>query len=303
MDIEPRLSVSPVPPSEARFTRLSSLLDEWDADATARAEAKATGKPLGPKTGLYRLDQALGMALEPGLHHIHGNAGVGKTAFALQVAASCGCPCLYVTCEMRALELLRRLTARITSTFLDRFKSGEMTLAESAGKVREAVRVTPEMGILDATEAPATAQQIMNLAEAYFPQPPAPPHYLIIVDSLNSWVEGAYPGLPEYEALNTALADLRKIAAHFKSPIFLINERNRASMSAGGLNAGAGSRKIEYGAESVIDLSKKEKDAKPDANGEIEVILKIEKNRNGVTGKPMELRFHGALQRYKETLF
>ncbi len=296
--------VSPVPPpAEARFTFLSSLLDEWDADAQARFEAKKTGSALGPKTGLTRLDAALGAALEPGLHHIHGNAGVGKTALALQIAATCGCPCLYVTCEMRSLELLRRLTARVTSTFLDRFKSGEMTPAQSLGLVREAVQTATHLGILDATEAPASAQQITNLATAYFPKPPAPAHYLIVVDSLNSWVEGAYPGLTEYEALNTALADLRKIAAHLKSPILLINERNRASMKEGGLNAGAGSRKIEYGAESVIDLAKKDKDSKPDANGEVEITLKIEKNRNGATGKDMSLKFHGALQRYKETPF
>ena len=107
--------VSPIPappadpPTQARFTRLASLLDEWDADAATRAEAKKSGKALGPLTGLARLDAALGTALEPGLHHVHGNAGVGKTAFALQIAASCGCPCLYVTCEMRALELLAPL--------------------------------------------------------------------------------------------------------------------------------------------------------------------------------------------------
>ncbi len=289
-------------PAEARFTHLSSLLVEWDADAEARFESKKTGKALGPKTGLHRLDTALGAHLEPGLHHIHGNAGVGKTAFALQIAASCGCPCLYVTCEMRALELLRRITARLSGTFLDRFKNGELTPKQSSDYVQDAVRFVPSLDILDATEAPASPSQIWGLADTFSPKPPAPPHYLIVIDSLNSWVEGAYPGLTEYEALNMALADLRKIAAHLKCPILIINERNRASMKEGGLNAGAGSRKIEYGAESVWDLAR-EKDAKEDANGEVDVALKIEKNRNGRIGKPMTLKFHGALQRYKETPF
>ena len=29
-------------------------------------------------------------------------------------------------------------------------------------------------------------------------------------------------------------------------------------------------------------------------------ILKLSKNRNGVIGRPVELRFNGALQRYRE---
>jgi len=62
---------------------------------------------------------------------MHGQPGTGKTAFALQVAAQCGFPCLYVTCEMAPLELLRRHTARVTRTYLNRFKSGELSPRES----------------------------------------------------------------------------------------------------------------------------------------------------------------------------
>lgn len=290
------------PPAEAQFMRLSSLLPEWDADAVQRFEAKQTGKPLGPTTGLSRLDSALGAHLEPGLHQFHANTGVGKTAFVLQTAASCGCPALYLSCEMRALELLRRITARVTATFLDRLKSGELHPAEAARLVRKAIGEVPDLSILDATQAPASAQQILNLGDFCRPRPPAPPHLLIVVDSLNTWAVGAYPDLPEYERLGVALGTLREIAAKLACPIFVINERNRASMKSGGLNAGAGNRSIEYGAESVIDLNRAE-DAKPDANGEVAVTLKIDKNRNGAAGKAIELKFHGALQRFKETVF
>lgn len=250
-------------------------------------------------TGLSRLDSALGMEMEPGLHHVHGNAGTGKTALALQIAAACGCPALYVTCEMRALELLRRITARVTATFLGKFKTGELAPDCSAKLVRDAIQMVPDLALLDATEAPASAMQIRELAKFCKPPPPASPHLLIVVDSLNSWAEGACPDLPEYERLGVALAALRQIAAELMCPVLVINERNRASMKEGGLNAGAGTRGIEYGAASVIDLSR-EKDAKEDANGEVTVTLKLDKNRNGPTSKPMILKFHGALQRYKE---
>ena len=295
------MSDAPASPPAARFVQLSSLLAEWEADAEARADAKATGKPLGPVAGLPSLDAAIGGAMMPGLHHIHGVPGVGKTALALQIAASCGCPALYVTCEMPALELLRRITARVTKTFLGKFKSGELDPAWSASLAREAVRTVPRLAFLDATQAPASAQQITDLADFCRPKPPEAPHFLVIIDSLNSWAEGAYPGMPEYEQLNAALADLRKIAAHFACPILIVNERNRASMDKGGQSAGAGSRKIEYGAESVLDLDT-EREAKEDANGEKAVTLKITKNRHGATGRPMPLKFHGALQRYTEAV-
>ncbi len=306
------MSEAPARPAEARYVRINSLLDEWDADADARAEARKTGQPLGPMTGLVRLDAALGSALEPGLHQLHGNTGVGKTAFALQVAASCGCPCLYVSCEMRALELLRRITARVTSTFLGKFKSGELAPEQSRLLVRQAAKATPALALLDATVAPASAKLIgdravLNKVTSSGDNADAPPHHLIIIDSLNSWAEGAYPGVPEYEQLNTALAALREVAALLACPILIINERNRSGMEKGGVNSGAGSRKIEYGAESVLDLDReKDKEGKPlpeDASGEVSITLRIGKNRNGTTGKPMELKFNGALQRYKETLF
>ena len=70
-------------------------------------------------------------------------------------------------------------------------------------------------------------------------------------------------------------------------------------MTSGGLSAGAGTRKIEYGAETVIDLSA-EKDVQPDAAGEIPVVLTLAKNRNGAPGRKLYLRFHGPLQRFRE---
>ena len=37
-----------------------------------------------------------------------------------------------------------------------------------------------------------------------------------------------------------------------------------------------------------------------DAGGEVEVTLKLAKNRNGSAGKQVHLWFHGALQKFRE---
>jgi replicative DNA helicase len=214
----------------------------------------------------------------------------------LQVAASCGCPALYVTAEMAPLELLRRITARITNTYLGKFKTGELHPKEAARLVRQAAKAAPDMAIMDATQGYASPADILSAAEATRTLAPTG-HLLIVVDSVHSWAEGA-PGGEEYDRLNAHLAALRKLAARLSCPILTVAERNRAN-SSGGLSAAAGSRKFEYGGESVFDLASKE-DSTDDANGERPITLKLAKNRHGTPGKRIELRFHGALQSFRE---
>jgi replicative DNA helicase len=91
------------------------------------------------------------------------------------------------------------------------------------------------------------------------------------------------------------------------APVLIVTERNRASADAGGVNAAAGSRKVEYGAETVTGLYREtEKDengrvrpAPFNAAGEVAAHVVLEKNRHGAGGR-VNLRFHGALQRFTE---
>lgn len=285
----------PAPP----LLRLADLLGDWEADAAARHAAYNGGAALGPVTGLTRLDALIGSALMPGLHVLHGAPGTGKTALALQIACACACPALYVSCEMSALELLRRITARVTKTYLGRFKTGELTPDVSLGLARTAARETPRLALLDGTQAGIPPADLLTRADAVRALESTSPHRLLIVDSLHAWAEGVFGAAAEYEALNAGLAALRQIAARLDCPILLIAERNRGAMREGGLSAGAGSRKIEYGAETVFDLDAKEA-ALEDASGEKAVVLTIRKNRHGPPGGQVPLRFHGALQRFRE---
>ena len=278
-----------------KLCRMSDLLGDWEADAQAAFLAHSTGAARGPVTGLAPLDRELGGFFSPGVHIAHGQPGAGKTAFALQVAASCGTPCLYLSCEMAALELLRRLTARATGTFLGRLKSGELLPQESLALARRACQSAPELGIVDGTRAYASPHYLRECAEILRG---VAPHFLIVVDSLHSWAESAPPtGATEYDTLNVALASLRRLSHELNCPILAIAERNRDTMKGGGLSAGAGTRKIEYGAETVIDLERSA-EAQADHNGEVEVRAKLCKNRNGAAGRSLSLKFHGALQRF-----
>lgn len=287
------------PPLEAetpRLFRLGDLLDDWELDARAAHEARTSGTPRGPITGIASIDRELGGALCPGLHIIHGQPGAGKTALTLQIATSCGCPCLYITCEMAPLELLRRHTARVTQTFLGRLKSGELPPVQSLALARRACAEAPFLAMCDATRCYAPPRWMRDAALATRGESEK---LLVIVDSLHSWAEGAPSDAPEYETLGAGVSVLRQLASELGCPILAVAERNRGAMSGGGLSAGAGSRKIEYGAETVLDMER-EPGKRENAAGEVEVAVKFAKNRHGAAGKKVELMFHGALQKFRE---
>lgn len=290
-----------IPAPTARLTRLSDLLMEAEADALARHQAKQAGTSRGPVTDLPLLDRELGGCLSAGLHILHGAPGSGKSALLLQIASSCGCPALLVTCEMRPLVLLKRLAARVTKTYLGRFDSGELVPADATRLYQRAAAEAPALAILDATQAPADGATIYQAAETTRRLESASPHLLIVVDSLHSWADGLPGDAPEYDRLNAALSSLRALSGRLCCPVLVAAERNRASMKTGGMSAAAGTRKFEYSGESVLELSADD-DARDDPQGERAVTLRLAKNRSGAAGREIALLFSGRLQRFAEDL-
>lgn len=279
---------------KAPLLRLSDALGDFLENAAIAHTARTTGVPPGPITGIAALDRGIGWSFATGLHGVTGNAGAGKTAFTCQVAAHCHFPALYVTCEMAPAELLRRHTARETQTFLGKFRSGELSPQTAEALALQAIAKIPALALLDATRAPASPTHIRDCARAIRGEAKS---MLIVIDSLQSWVESLDLG-QEYEALNAGIKSLRALAFELDVPILFISERNRDSMKSGGLNAGAGTRKIEYGAETVLDLER-DMGVGYDGAGEVEVKVRISKNRHGDVGTEFPLRFNGAFQTFR----
>ena len=282
------------------------MLGLWRMDAQAAYDADQSGTPRGAITGLEKLDRELGGAFSPGLHVVHGSAGAGKTAFALQTAASCGTGALYVSCEMSTLELFRRTAARITGTYLERFKTGEMHPDASVRHAMETAEKVPRLAIADASGGamadPSWIEEQVEVLAAKYGRPP-----LVVIDSVHSWTGSVNVGkdkLQEYDALNAALAHLRQMAQRHGVAVISIAERNRQSVDAGGLSASAGTRSFEYGAETVISLDRilgtDKKPVEPDLNGEVRIDVRMSKNRNGAAGRKIDMLFSGRLQRFRE---
>jgi hypothetical protein len=162
-------SGAPPPPAaseQPRLLRFADVLPALRADAEGAHEARTKGLARGPVTGLGELDDVLGGVLQPGLHVTQGGSGIGKTAFALQVAATCGFPALFVSCEMSLVELLRRHTARATGTFLDRLKSGELAPDDVVRRAEQAIAAAPQLALVDGTRAFVTSDLLLDFARS-----------------------------------------------------------------------------------------------------------------------------------------
>jgi replicative DNA helicase len=281
---------------------LADLLGELGQEAQRAWEVHQGKRPRGPATGMRSLDRVLGGELSVGLHNLHGAPGTGKTAWTLQAAGSCGCPALFVSCEMRPVELLRRHTARVTSTPLGDLKSGALTAEQVVAKAQEAAAQAPWLALLDATRGSPSPDRLYHLATALRERAGAD-HVLVAVDSAHAWAAGLPDAEPnEYERLSLALDALRALAMDLSCPVLAVAERNRITMENGGLNAAAGTRRFEYIAETMIGLAVATgKDAPAFSQPDTKPIrVMVEKNRNGDFGMALKATFFGRYQRFEE---
>ena len=298
--IEVEATDMPVETSTPPIFTLDSIEGELVADVTMRNEAKTSGRNFGPVTPWPEMTKEYGGAIPAGMHVVMGGSGVGKTAYALQLAACCECPALYVSCEMGRVELFRRLVARTTSTFLGRLKDGDLTAAQARTLAARAAATARQMAIVDATQIPASRAFIQRSAVALRERHSAP-FVLVVIDSMHSWAESHAGVTDEREAVAQACREMRTLASVLEGPVMAIAETSRASSNLkpgdDRIGSGAGSRKIEFGSESVLYLETK---AEEGFSGERQITARFEKNRHNSKGRRVELKFHGALQRYEE---
>jgi replicative DNA helicase len=291
-------------PNPALLSDLGRLL--LNEEAIAR-EARALGKPAGPVTGISQLDDELGGSLSPGIHTLLAAPGVGKTAFALQIAANCGCPALYVTAEMRQVDLLRRNTARATDTFLGKLRGGQLSEDDLKALLDKAARQCPQMAIYDAVDNPANAAEIQEKADLLRKRFGSQT-ILIVIDSVTDWAlrtgtsqEGSATA-SEYLLAESALNSLKQISSNLSCPVLAIAHRNRSGQKAQGadkLHSAKATGRYEYVSESFWDLER-DTSVEPDKKGQSPAELTLLKNRHGSTGLSIELRFEGRLQKFTE---
>src|SRR5712691_1276206 len=198
------VALEEIPATGLRSALLADLIPDLLAEAEALALARATGQPRGPVTGLSLVDELLGGFLASGVHILQAAPAAGKTASALQIGATCGFPCLYVTSEMRPIDLFLRVIARTTGEYLGRLTSGELPPPQVARLAQRAAGLAPGLAILDGTVAYASVQTIRDAAEALRDRFESP-HVLVILDSLQYWARGSSIPGGDYERVSGAV--------------------------------------------------------------------------------------------------
>ena len=277
------------------------LFESGRAEAQAAYEAYRSGIPRGPRIALSaQLEGILGGCLPVGLTVVAGPPGSGKSAFVAQIAAEAGCPAVIVSCELRCLEILHRLAARASGIPLGKFHRGEIAPDEWERCVRQAIDRSPNLWIVDGTSGPVTTSYIRETGES---ARVGASHLVIVVDSVHSLVRGVLDGrMSEYELTSKTLQDLQQLGAELGAAILVVAEQNRETLKSSkddGLHSAAGTRLFEYGAEAMLTLSR-ERDAQPDGEHEIVVTLRVVKNRRGLAGTPVSLKFCGERMSFRE---
>lgn len=128
--------------------------------------------------------------------------------------------------------------------------------------------------------------------------------------SLGIGLNSATKGMTEYSAINKAVLDLKTISRDFKTPVIAISSMNREgtkSKKSAGLENALGSGSIDYTADVSLILEYADAEngdldlEEVDTRDTRDMVVKIEKNRNGTRGGKVNFIYTPAYNYFEET--
>ncbi len=265
-------------------------------DLRVRRAAVRAGASVGVPTGYTRLDALLG-GLQTGQHILAAEPGAGKTTWALQTgghAARNGFPVLFVSFEETVQRLALKALAQRAGLESKRYADGRAETRDVEAAVAQYGAEFEKLYFLEGNARTTTGQikaralQIMNRWQA--------PRCLVIVDYLQRWA-GMRREVTEYRLLvDRVSSELRELALRLDSPVLAICSQNRAGEGEARMNSLKESGNLEYGADSIMTLTKEGNAETPSARP---LRLTLLKNRYGDRGE-MALTFRPATGQFTE---
>ena len=255
------------------------------ADAVAHADAVARGDvPPGLMTGFRRIDLATG-GLQPGdLWIVGAGTSVGKTAFALAVAAHAaraGEPVLVVSAEMTARQIGSRLLAMASGVERGRLATGNLN--EYEYEARDAAQREIASWPLDVLAKAAAVSEIR--VRAALTAARRERLGLIVVDYLQLLPpEG---GDTRAQQVGGIAWGLKLLAMDLAAPVMLLSQLNRAGLRAAddtrppALIDLKESGDVENHANAVL-LLHRPADPMPDTAGATPIWCRVAKARDGL---------------------
>ncbi len=292
------------PPTDGPlFAQADSLIDDLLSDYVKRqAAAVANSGIVGVRTGFDHLDETLN-GFEPGkLYMLAAMPGTGKTTLALQWAATvaqAGQSALYISLENDATDLARKTACRLGDVSYAAALKGKLSRQEWATAVDKLRKL---QGRLYLSTPRTTMPTLTSLVEGIMTRTGAAPA-LIVVDYLQAMVKRQATGTQASdvrERIDRFTPELRAIGEQYECAVLAISSQNRAGYAGGGMAAMKESGDIEYNSDAVLTLSKlDDKEIKERAYDitqdprTIPLKLVVEKNRQGMTGRPIALLLDG----------
>ena len=295
---------------------VSDLLADVVADARARYEHyQETGDAvMGLRTGISRLDDALG-GLDAGrLTILMAAPNVGKTTLTNQIAckiAQDGTPVLFVSFENPPDDLIRKQLVRIGGFSALDVMRGRIAPDRITAAAHDLRRLVGDRLYYVGATAQTDVATIRGMAYRLKRRHPESGRVLIVIDYLQRLAAIKPPGDGRRGAgfddlrgnVSRVIQEIRDMAIELESHVLAISSINRTGYANENSRAGLASAKesgdIEYSAEAVLILDE-DKENTHSQPGMKPLRLRVEKNRFGLNGGLIPLMFDAARAQFSE---
>ena len=259
----------------------------------------------GVGTGFPDLDNMLGGLHASELVVLAARPGMGKTAFALNIAKNAaideGAPVLFVSLEMSSTELIDRMLCAIAEINGHHLRNGTIAnaqrqrLIDVVSRISQAPFFVDDSPVRNVLDIAAAARRIKRQNNNRLG--------LIVIDYLQL-IEPDNSRDPRQEQVSKMTRRLKGLAREVEAPILCLAQLNRQTEEARGnkprLNHLRESGAIEQDADVVMFVHREEyfqttAEDRQQHEGEAEII--IAKQRNGPTGS-VELLWQKSLMRF-----
>jgi len=296
----------------AALYRIDALAAQLLTDHTQReALAAQHGGVVGVRSGIAHLDETLNGFEAGKLYLLAAMPGSGKTTIALQWAstiAQAGYPAVYVSLENDAVDLARKTACRLGNVSYSAALKGKLDPQVWATAVMELETLGGRLYLSTPRAAMPDIASLLAEVTERAGQPPA----LLVIDYLQAFAKRAAAradAADVRERIDRLTPALRSLGEQYGCAVLAISSQNRAGYLAGGMASLKESGDLEYGADVTMILAKPT-DAGVGAVGGggkgalpplmtsaltslTPLTLTVDKNRQGLTGRPMTLALHG----------
>jgi replicative DNA helicase len=302
VDLEDHLSRVQQAVQELRTGQMISLPDLFpemiqEAELRRQAVEEQGTAAVGLPTGIEKLDKLLG-GLQPGLHLLAAEPGMGKTTFTLHMAsqvARTGAPALFVSFEESLSRLALKSICQSAGLEAKRYADGygnpeDLKIAvQEKGPQLRSLYLIEGTGRLSVSELKAKALQAKARS--------GNKRCLIVVDYLQRWASFRHDFSDYRHVVSGLVSELRDLALRLDSPVLVISSQNRPGQGSASLVSLKESGDLEYSADTAMFLVEADKRTVPAPSRAVDLV--IEKNRYGDKGR-IELIFKPQLGQFRE---